>query len=202
MNIKHTLKLEELDLNEFEATKIVNAFKTFANQIGYKEDRISDLECRRRDGFLPNSNNMGGIECVAFRDQECCYFEGTGFKNADKTINEYRDMDIVEFEKSFGPYNNWTEKQSEEFEESRMSDDQSSVLFAMDVMYEGKIGTKHRANIRITVCVKDAPYHRQYDDLISIDLEWRFYKELEEQLLALLDTKQIKAFIDNVEESY
>lgn len=203
--MKCALKIEDLGMSELDANRIIQSFKNFAREIGYSEDRISDLECRSRDGFYSYSHNKGGIECVAFRDQYMTQLQGTGFKNADKTLDLYESYDvdlfINEYKYPKDP-NKWTDTQRETFDASRNEDSEATIMFGFDLMYMGKEGSKHQANLRFTVCVKDAPYHRQYDDLISIDIEWDFHNKLDQILNGILQRTDVKLFSSNVEEAY
>lgn len=201
----HALKLEELDIKQDTADSIVSVLTNFVSMLGFSKDRIENLDCRRQDGFIPYSHNMGGISCVAYQDQESAYINssGTGFANADATIERYRDMDIKNFEESFGvKYDKWSEVQQNEFEESRTSDDQLNILYGLDIMYKGFSNEMHSINLRFTVCVKDAPYHRQYDDLIDINLEFKHVESLKNKLIIIFKRKDVKQFSKCLNDSF
>lgn len=204
--MKHALKIENLSIREATADNITNVMRNFALDLGYSSDRIENLECRSRDGFIPHSHNMGGIECVAFRDQHTTQFEGTGFENADKTLEKYHNLDLDYFceEDAFKDLkiskdqSAWTEDIWEKFAEYCREDDQSSVLFSCDIMLTGR----NSLNIRMCVCVKDSPYHRQYDDKIEIDINFKSVRDLETKLTKLLDREDVKLFSSNLLEAY
>jgi hypothetical protein len=202
----HALKLERLDLTEKSADKILDIIKNFASEVGYSDDHINTLECRSRDGFIPNSHNYGGIECVSFRDQYHAYFAFTGFDNADARIVEYYNYDLTQYKEDKGipKEQDLNEDQLEHFEtEYRAEDIDATVLFSMDIMHTGIDDDGiHSIDIRICICVKDAPYHREYDDMFGIILEFKTAGELESQLKALLDRRDIKMLSENLNESY
>ena len=200
--MKHALKIENINLEEKQANRLIEILKEFANELGYSQDRISDLECRRRDGFIPFSHNYGGIEAVAFGSQDYFQCEGTGFENADNTLEKYYEYDLENFEKENGPQDKWTEKQRDEFYEYRASDSEASILFSLDIMHQGIEKGIHSLNLRLCVCVKDAPYHRTYDDLIEVNLTFRTFASLERQLAKLLRRKDFKTFESCLREAY
>jgi len=204
--MKHALKIESVDINEKIADGIVEALKDFASSLKFRNERIEDLECRSRDGFSPYSHNKGGISCAAFRDQYSCQFETTGFKNADKTIEKYRKYNVEHFLNDNPAIpkdeSEWSDEQREKFDEYQMNDSESTVLYSLDAMYHGIERGVHSLNLRICVCVKDAPYHREYDDLISIDVRFKTVKSLENKLNKLLKRVDLKCFKQNLMEAY
>lgn len=200
----NALKLESLPIETNQANEIVESIRDFLIDLGFSKDRISELECRRRDGFIPDSHNYGGLEAVAFSDQSIVRgMGGTGFTNADATLEKYNDYDIERFEESFGvKYDSWTEAQREEFYESQANDSESTVLYSLDAMHTGIERGIHSLNLRICVCVKDAPYHRQYDDLIEIDLTFRTVKSLQRQLKQVARRADVKKFSGCLTEAF
>ena len=46
------IKNEDLNFSEKKAEKIELAIKAFLISLGYCPNRVSELECRSRDGFL------------------------------------------------------------------------------------------------------------------------------------------------------
>jgi len=203
----HALKVERLPFTEREADKIIEILRDFATSIGYQQDRIDSLDCRRRDGFIPFSHNHGGLECVSFTSQYHLQFEGTGFENADKTLEKYREYDKGYFVESNPEVPKdeakWTESHYEMFDEYRQNDDEATVLFSLDIMHQGidDDGTQC-INLRFCVCVQDAPYHRQFDDKIDIDIEFKTLAELKARLDKVLKQNDIGMFIDLVEDAF
>jgi hypothetical protein len=199
----HALLIEELKLDTKQADAIVEAFKSFALDLGYSKDRISDLECRSRDGFSPYNHNYGGIECIAFADRNCLPNGNVGFPNADATIEKYHTYDIEAFEEEIGvKQENWSDAEQERFYEVLANSEDSDILFSLDIMHTGIERGVHSINLRFCVCVKDAPYHRKYDDLISIDVTFRTVSGLERKLAALLKRKDIACFSKNLSDTY
>lgn len=197
---QHALKIEDLSIDQKYADSIVEALHEFLTDLGYSKDRISELESRHRDGFSPYSHNKGGLEAVAFSGQESVRGSGgTGFKQADATLQKYFDFDVEHFETKFKvKYADWTEEQRDEFEEGRLSDTQASVLFSADLM----LNSETELNVRLCVCVKDAPYHRQYDDKLEFDIEFKSLAGLKRQLKALLNKADVKQFGRNLMDAY
>ena len=206
MTTQHALKIEAVEIKESFADEIVATLKSFASDLGYSKDRISQLECRRRDGFIPHSHNLGGIECVAFRDQYTAQINGTGFENADKTLDKYRQYNVEYFlaDNESVPKNesDWSTAQQDQFDEYCQNDTESDVLYSLDIMYTGVERGIHTVNVRACVCVKDAPYHRQYDDLIETEITFKTISGLETKLNKLLKQSEFKCFSRNLQEAY
>jgi hypothetical protein len=201
----HALKIENLNLEPAKANALISVLKDFAEQLGYGKDRISELECRSRDGFIPFSHNNGGIECVAFADQESAHcMGGTGFENADATIEKYRDYDVERYEEEINrKYVDWSEEDTERFEELyRLGGDEETVLFSLDIMHTGIERGIHTVNLRFCICVKDAPYHRKYDDKFEFDLTFRKIESLERKLKKLLKDQNVMQFSNCLRDAY
>jgi hypothetical protein len=198
---QHPLKIEALDINKDRADQIEVIMHDFFTDLGFRTERIDSLECRSRDGFSPFSHNKGGLEAIAFRDQYMASMEGTGFENADKTLDKYEEYDretflteVLKVDKS----HEMNESEWEEYDEYRRNDEQSTVLFSTDLM----LTSESSLNVRMCVCVKDAPYHRQYDDKIEVDVEFKTLKSLKSQLNKLLKRDDVKCFSDNLTDAY
>lgn len=143
-----------------------------------------------------------GLKAVAFTDQAGLY-EGTGFTNADATLEKYYQYDVERYEEEIKvKQDQWTDDQRDAFSEYRMNDSEASVLFSVDIMHNGIDKGVHSVNIRICVCVKDAPYHRQYDDMFEFDLTFRTDESFQRQLKKLLKNKDVKQLIKNLREAY
>lgn len=202
----HAIKLEDLNMSEKKADAIIEALKDFALELGYRDERIENMSCRAYSGFSPFSHNKGGLECVAFIDQDRAECEGTGFDNCDATLKKGYDYDVETFcegrkitpeEFSAKMYDERDSDFQEAFDEYRRSGD-DTVLFGLDMM----LNSETEMNLRFTVCAKDSPYHRKFDDLISIDLEFKNVTELKKHLKKLLKNKEVKVFSSNLEEAY
>lgn len=195
---QHCLKIEDLNIKVTTADKIVATLKNFLiDDLNFSLDRVTELESRTRDGFIPHSHNKGGIEAVGFRMQND---DGTGFENADATLEKYRQYDLECFAKdnSLSLDAVWTEEQLEKFDDYRNNDSESTVLFSADLM----LTSENELNVRLCVCVKDAPYHRQYDDKIEVDLEFKNITDLKKQLKTLAKRQDVELFAENVSDSY
>lgn len=200
---KHALLIENLEIDTTKADAIVEALKEFAENVGYSSDRISELECRSRDGFIPYSHNYGGIECVAFAFPYSLPNGCTGFPKADATIEKYSQMNKDHYSEQIGVNeNDWTDKQREEFFEYEYSDDQASILYSLDIMHTGLEAGIHSINLRFCVCVKDMPYHRKYDDLIDIDISFKTLNGLKGKLAKIAKRKDIKQFSKCLSDAY
>lgn len=203
--MNHALKIESLDLNQTKADEIETALHVFLLDLGYSQERIDSLECRRRDGFIPFSHNFGGLEAVALIDQEYARGQGgTGFKNADATLEKYFEYDIEYFETDVfkSPSTDWTEKQWDEFYDSRYSDSEASVLYSADLMITGLERGIFSLNIRLCICVKDSPYHRKFDDKLEFDLRFRTVASLKRQLIKLLKNPEVNQFKNCLKEAF
>lgn len=197
----HALKIESLDITIKKAGSIVSAITEFAKDLGYNNDRIEYLECRSRDGFIPYSYNFGGIGCVAFDSQDNVEIEGTGFENADNTLKEYWEYDAKTFaeENKLGTnLDTWTQDQLESFWEYRSSGTEASVLYSLDAM----LTDVDNINFRFCICVKDSPYHREYDDIIDIDIKFKSIPELKRNLTKLLSNNDVQKFMYCLENAY
>jgi len=201
MNELHVLKVEDLDLTETRANKIVKCIGDFLSELGYNQERIEPLECRSYDGFRAYSHNKGGLGAISYKSQDDAEIEGTGFKNADNALKEYFDYDAETFAKEHDlstDLDTWSQEDLEKFWNYRQEDSEASVLFSCDVM----VTSETELDIRACVCVKDAPYHRQYDDIIKIDIEFKTTANLKQQLKEVLKRDDINLFICNVSEAY
>lgn len=199
----HAIKLEDLEMTRREADKIIDELAVFLTQgLDYTADRVENLECRSRDGFMAYGHNKGGLSANTFRDQFYVQIEGgTGFKEADKTLDKYEDYSIEYFIKDTKlnkDKSNWTENDYEKFDEFQMEDTDSTVLFSTDLM----LTSENELNIRMCVCVKDAPYHRQYDNLLKFDIKFKNSIDLAKKLNKLLKNKDVKKFAKQVREEY
>lgn len=200
MSTAQALKLESLSMKPVKALRIETALVSFLESLGYRDERISALECRSRDGFIPYGHDKGGFEAIAFRDQASCdQGVGTEFENANATLDKYAlfDVEMYAKEKNLGAYETWSDNEQEAFYEWR-DNEESTVLFSTDLM----LTSENSLNVRMCVCVKDAPYHRQYDDKLEFDITFNTVTELKTKLEKILKKKAVVQFIDNVEEAF
>ena len=199
--MKHAIKIEDMNIKESYADGIEAEIQAFLEKLNYSHERIEPLECRSYDGFSAYSHNKGGLGGIAFQSQDNAEIEGTGFENADNTLDKYFNYDretFAENNKLGDDFDKWSEEYQEQFHDYRSEDSESTVLFSCDVM----LNSDHELNIRACVCVKDTPYHKQYNDIISIDITFDFIEELNKKLNDALKDNNIKRFACNVSEAY
>lgn len=201
--MNHALKIENLNIEKNYADKIVDCLNEFLLELGFNKERIKALECRSRSGFTPYSHNKGGLMGCAFKDQFNAQFEGTGFKNADNTLNRYYDLDVENFERDTNldlpkERDDWTGEHWMAFDEYRRSDSEATVFFQTMAM----INSESELNLIFYVCVKDAPYHREFDDKIEFDIRFKSIKGLKQKLNRVLKNKEVQLFSENLEETY
>ena len=197
---QHALKIENLNLKMRSADAIVKTLNSFLEDLNFSAGRISQLECRSRDGFIAYSHNYGGLEGVAFMDQQNAEQWLSAFPNASATLEKYAQYDLEVFceERGLDPKTELTEEQSEAFYKWNSNDTESTVMFGCDLM----LTSENSLNVRITVNVKDAPYHRQYDDLITFDVKFKTVRELQQKLKKILKMKKVSSFARAVREGY
>jgi len=94
--MKHAIKIEDLDMSEKLASEYEKVIREFLRDLGYSMGRIDAFECRRRDGFIPNSYNKGGLEGVCYRSQFLSY-GATGFKKTDAALRRRQGYDLESF---------------------------------------------------------------------------------------------------------
>lgn len=187
--MNHALKIEDLGITEKKADLLKKAVFDFIVELGFSPERISLLECRSRDGFIPYSHNKGGLSATAHYDMLSAALSGTGFNNTDSTVEEYYSNAIKELQvKSL--------IQSRKNLQDWFSGD--SVLFSLDVMFTGV----NEVNLRFCVCAQDTPYHRQYDDLIDMDITFKNVTDLKAKLKKVLRNKQVALFSHNLADAY
>lgn len=202
---QHTFRLERMDMSEVEADQIKTALEDFLVEgVGFRPERISELECRSRDGFIPYSHNYGGLEGIGFIDQVSAESVLSGiFEKSHNTLEKYRGYDFESFKQDKGLSEKLTEseltdEQDQDFYEYRSQDSESSVLLSVDAMLTGP----NSLNIRLCVCVSDAPYHRTYDDMREFNIEFSSTYELVVELDRILKDNWVDAFSQAASETY
>ena len=196
----HSIKIESLAMKEEYADKIELTINNFLLELGFNEERIEALECRSRDGFIASSHNKGGLAAASFQSLRYLQYEDTGFKNTDKTIEEYYQYDLDCYKEQHGLClkEELPEEHYESFDDYMFESD-DTVMFSCDIMLIDSVNL----NIRICIGAKDTPYHRQYDDLISIDINFKDEKDLERQFKEVIENNEdVQLFINNLEEAY
>lgn len=189
--MNHALKIEDLGITEKKANLLYNTVFDFAVELGFNEEFIEMLECRRRDGFIPHSHNKGGLSVAVHENMLSAILSPTGFKNTDATLKTYYSNAKKELEISDLNDDDQMNRLDEWFGED-------SVLFSLDIMFT----SANEVNLRLCVCAQDTPYHREYDDLIDIDITFKNVTDLKTKLKKMLKNKQVKLFSRNVLNCY
>ena len=199
---QHALKIESLNLRQGRADLIEHNMHEFLESIGFSNDRIEHLECRSRDGFSPYSHNLGGLQAIAF--DQCNSIAGSGrlssmFEKSCDAVEYANKLNEKWFRESkdIKPDQELTEDQEcELYEYSSEADD--SILFGCDVM----LTSETSLNIRLTISVTDAPYHRTFDDLISIDINFKNMSDLKRGFKNALKSKKVQCFKSSMVDSF
>ena len=151
------------------------------------KDIFENIECKRRDGFIPSSDNLGGIVARQFTDLN--HFWGSGetvaHEGANKEIQRQIDNGLQCARESFFEnnkqnleaigitsaeqvsysdlYDNQHKVLAEDFsnyEYENLSDDSSSIMFETRFMYHGQNENGlHSASVSCAVNT-EGPYHR------------------------------------------
>jgi hypothetical protein len=199
----NALKIEDLHYNETQANEIVEVLKDFLiNDIGYLTDWVQDIECRHRSGFIPYSNNKGGLQAHEYRSQLDFYFCPTtnfkAFNNACEHTYNYLIDNMLEEEKI----------SKEDYEKGIDNDDLDMVGLRDEVEqsfgeYEAvcietmlKMESTGNLYVGFFLNASDAPYFRGYDDSIEFDVKFSTIDELKTKLDKITDDKRVQEFID------
>lgn len=197
---KHALKLDELEIDLKTANEYVEVIKDFLSELNFNEDRIEAFECRRRDGFIPHSHNKGGLEGVTYRDEYSCS-QNTGFENADAVLAKYSDYNLENFAAENGldkdKYSDWTDDQREEFSQYE-AESEDTVQFQARVMFTSET----TANVDFYVSASDTPYHRQSDDKLELEIEFKTPAGLKRKLKSILKNDFVKCLATNIREGF
>lgn len=199
---KHPLKLEDLNISLKIGNEYVEVIREFLEALSFSSDRIDNVECRRRDGYIPHSYNEGGLEGICYRDQSSTC-ENTGFKNADEVLSQNAQYNLKCFAEENGLdvalYGEWTEEQLESWYnvESEYSQD-DTIQFQARVMFTSET----TANVDLYVSASDSPYHRKSDDRLELEIEFKSPKGLARKLKTILKHKFVQKFEQNVREGF
>lgn len=176
---------------------------------------IEEVECRRRDGFIPHSWNKGGLELQAYASQFDFWIgelslsgkAGRVVKSVIKTSLQFASENFLdkytEEMKAIGitkpsqiSYQKLVDKGSDlaeefcEFEDENLRSDQESTLHQIRVVFTGidtfQIDVMHR--------ISDAPYHRTCDGFKTFEVKAKDAETLIKGLSKISD-KVLKAFV-------
>lgn len=197
--MNHALKIENLEMSIELADKYTEVIKEFLSSLGFSDDRIEAFESRRRDGFIPHSHNLGGLEGICYRDQYISQIEGTGFENTDIILDKYQEQDL----RSWLEENNkpaeyeMTDSDYDSLDEYRQGDD-STVQFQARVM----ITSDTTANVDFYISASDTPYHRSSDDKLELEITFKTPAGMKRQLNKLLKHDFVETLISNIQEGF
>lgn len=192
-------------------------------------DRVEDIECCPRSGFIPYSHNRGGIEASDFTDLRVLWGGGirVAHKKAQKEIErqlelglEYAREDFFEHNKTellaigvTGPeeisYHDLYDKGHgtladafSEYESEALSGDGSSIMFRVRFLYHGCEDGVHRASISCAVNT-EGPYHRSHISWApGVFCEGAKEIEIEWRTIKQLETRLKKALKQTSEEVF
>jgi hypothetical protein len=195
------IKNESLEYSNEYALEVNKVLKCFIEEnFMIHEAWVNEIECRRRDGFIPYSNNMGGYTSCNYGCQLHDYFCPTGFENYDKVcVDTYdyvtkcyledRKISIEEYNKALD--NNCTDMISIRDEiEMGFGEYEGSCYKAML-----KLEHEDTLYVAFTLSASDAPYFRNYDDIIEFEITFNNANELKQKLNNLLSHSDVNAFI-------
>lgn len=194
--MKHAIKIEDLDLSQNEADKLEIVCHNFISDLGYSNDRIEAIECRRRDGFIPYSRNKGGLEARSYMFQHYFPNENTGFDNTDKVLERYYDHDLESYLKEHN-ITELDESHYESFDEYKQSSEDTIELMARIMFNSESVCT-----VFFFVSASDSPYHRSYDDCFEKTIKFKNASDLKKQLDKLNKESFIKCFKNNLREAF
>lgn len=197
--MKHAIKIEDLDLSQNEADKLEIVCHNFLSDLGYSNDRIEAIECRRYDGFIPYSHNKGGLVARSYMLQNCLPNGSTGFDNTDKVLERYEEQDL----KDFLSDHNLTELDYDNeallaqwYDYRQNSDD------TIEIMARIMFNSETECTLYISVSASDTPYHRSSDDYMEESIEFKNASDLKNKLNEYLKESFIECFKDNLTEAF
>lgn len=200
MNKNETYFLD-LKLNTQEIVK--DLIIEYANSIepcGWKDDEdcIKELECIARNGFIPNSENKGGLRYRNFTTLESYWGSGHVPENKDaakeikRQILYNEELAREDFKEKFK--NKKPDINDDNYYEllcEYLNDDQSSIMHEIRFMYHGFKNKKHSASISVALNT-EGPYHRSH---ISWDPEV-FCEAAKEITFTWTNNKELKSKLD------
>lgn len=198
---KHALDLESLEIPLKVANEYVVVMQDFLESLNFSVDRITAVECRRRDGFIPYSHNHGGLDGYAYRDQySAC--QSTGFDNTDTVLMKNSDYNLKMFledhpELKDVDYCDWSNDVQDEYSNYESESD-DTIQFQARVMFTSET----TANIDFYVSASDSPYHRSSDDKLELEVEFKTPAGLARKLKAILKNDFVKCLSRNVSEGF
>lgn len=177
---------------------------------GYKnpKDAFEEIEFERRDGFIPNSLNKGGLLWRNFTTLREYY--GSGYepanqkaaKEIERQINYDHEISLKVFKEKFP--NEKSDINNDNYYEilsRNLSDDYSSIMHEIRFMYHGVENKKHYASISVALNT-EGPYHRSHiswapnvfcEAAKEVEIRWSNNTELKSKL-----NKHLKKLINEM----
>lgn len=204
LNNDHALKVEDLNYTKKEADEIVKVLKNFlTDKIGYYEESwINPVECRRRSGFIPYSNNKGGLQAYTYGDQLNYVFKPTsnfkGFNDSCQRTYDYCIEAALEEEGiTLKDYNKALDNDCADMiairDEIEMNFGEYEATCLETLL---KLEGTGKLFVSFMLKASDAPYFRNYDDCIDFDIKFNTVDELERKLDELTLNDKVQEFID------
>lgn len=149
------------------------------------DEKIEDIECRSRSGFIPYDWNRGGLTLCKYRDLGYFWSGGysVGIPEAQASIEKWTEQALKDAKEAFiekyaeelsdleiknddVDYHTLEDKglsslanEFSEYEMEHMSGDYSSTQHTIRVLYSGN----GEFNVEVFHSISDAPYHRGSD---------------------------------------
>lgn len=174
----HALKIEEYDVPLNVMEQIKDVLENVANDLGLSE-RIDEIECRRRDGFIPYSSNKGGIRSSGYNTINGVMGSGcfSGSKKFNDLIQKYYDEREGDVEKEFiDEHGEITDDNRDSFYEllnESFDSDYDSICVEYQGRYLGYEKGIHTIELNVFLSLTDAPYFRSSDDDLGITITFK-----------------------------
>lgn len=189
--MKNSIKIEDLDINESLANEYLTVIREFLKQLNFSKEHISEVDCRRVDGFVPYDYNKGGLVATSY-----VFETNTEFDKIDELIEKSNQYDLEYFLESKNikelDYNN--DDLMSEFNDYQL-ESQEPIQLQARVM----LTSETTANIDFYLSISDAPYYRKSDDKLGLDISFNNPKQLKTKLNQILKNEFVQKFKKLVE---
>lgn len=201
---QNTINFDELDQTTKDIIhNLIDEHQNLIKPEGYKssEDCFDDIEFVRRDGFIPNSYNKGGILWRNFTTLEAYWGSGYEPKNKDANKEIQRQIEVNEefalneFQQKYP--NEKPDIDNDNYYEilrEYLNADDLSIMHEIRFMYHGFDNKKHTASVSVALNT-EGPYHRSHiswapkvfcEAAKEIEISWSTNTELKNKLDKLL----------------
>jgi hypothetical protein len=193
----NAIKIEDLDMNEDQATIMLEAFRDILEEIEFSPERIDEIECRSRDGFIPYSHNKGGLQGYSYHLNH--HLSGSGYDYGDGVIQKWYERQI-ELYRGDHP---GKMRYLEQFWDNKRKDS-SLMQKVLDHYYEYIDGDGDYDTTQISVrfmvqpdgsvdvdvfgSTSDAPYHRSSDYNKHENFTFKDTESFKKEVMKFLDT--------------